>query len=548
MSRSALPRTRRRLIGVLISAVLLAACGGGDSSEEDGATTGDSGDEATAKLAIGVESLSGNNWDPLSGSISSGTIFDLIYDPLVGYDAIANEFDADLGLAESWEVSADGMSWTFTIREGVKFHDGSTLTSDDVKFSIERYKGPDSLTPFVKLLTDTIESVEATDPQTVVVATKVKAPFLPLYFSVGNNGIESYIVPKAYVDEGGPDALAKKPVGTGPYRLVEDVPGESITLEPFDDYWGAEATWQELTFIELPEQGARIAELQTGGIDFTPLDFDGVQEIAADESLRVLERANSAQIVIMPSWGGSPPDSPLRDKSVRQALSMAIDREEIVEELYGGHAEVNGIPYGLRATAAQVGLSPEDEVFQVEYDPDAARALLEEAGHADLTIDMVTYAHPTFASGLNTMLAVKGYWEAIGIKVNVTQDDWTTFLDKIVTGHPDARNKVFHIMNAARPYIQLPSSFSRLFTPSDDGINYVELPAAAEATKLAQEAEDPEEMAEHIADAMVIAAEEAALFPLAGVSTLFAANENVPDFRFASLGQGWGRDLFMADN
>src|SRR6266508_5284662 len=163
-------------------------------------------------------------------------------------------------LAESWQMSPDGRVYDFTLRKGVKFHNGDTLTSEDVKFSFERYKGASA-----KAIHDRVAAVETPGPLQVRFRLKNPWPdFMTFYTAASGAG---WIVPKKYVEKVGDEGYKKAPVGAGPYKFVSFTPGVELVMEAFEQYWRKTPSVKRLVFKAVPEEVTRLAMLKRGEVD-----------------------------------------------------------------------------------------------------------------------------------------------------------------------------------------------------------------------------------------------------------------------------------------
>jgi ABC-type transport system substrate-binding protein len=295
------------------------------------------------------------------GTLTAQEIFRHIYDGLVIFD---ENLQPQPNLAKSWSVSEDELDWTFELQEGVLFHDGTPCDSEAVKFHFDRILGIEEASSIKSLFTRIVD-IQTPSPTTIVFRTD--EPFGPFlnYMAHGGAGIVS----PAAVEEWGDD-YPLHPVGAGPYRLEEFIPGESATLVRFEEYWGEKPEIERIHFRTIPEDGARAAALEVGEVDcVVPIAIDNVGELEFAEGVVIEPKP----VITMMYIGFNLSKAPFDDIKVRQALSMAIDRQAIVDALLGGYATVADSPMAL----GTFGYSPSPTY---DYDPDGARALLEEAG------------------------------------------------------------------------------------------------------------------------------------------------------------------------
>lgn len=337
----------------------------------------------------------------------------VLYDRLIHIDADGNFAP---GLATEWAVDEDRLTWTFHLREGVTFHDGSPFTAEDVVYTFNRIPDvPNSPAPFTQRLA-AIESAEAVDDHTLVITTSAPAPGLPTDLST------IYIVSQNVGDAESADFdRGTAAMGSGPYRQVDYSPGERLVLERNPDYWGDQPDFEQVTIRFLETSASRIASLQAGEVDFVdavpPNDLerleamDGVSVIAAPSARMLymgLDQMEETTVMIDESVG-----NPFLDPRVREALSIAINRDAIVERIQFG----SGAPANQFAPAGIFGHNP--DIPAIPYEPDRARELLEEAGYGDGW--SMTIHGPTgrYINDVDVLLAVGQMWSQIGLDIEV---------------------------------------------------------------------------------------------------------------------------------
>src|SRR5437867_4227989 len=270
------------------------------------------------------------------------------------------------GLATEWKLQGQ-TQWTFKLRPGVKFHNGDPFTSADAKFSLERTYDPNAKTMVATVFT-TIDRIEALDPTTLVIHTKKPDPLLParLAFYGGQ------MVPKKYVEASGNDEFNAKPVGTGPVRFVSWTKDDKLVLEANPDYWGGKIEAERVVFRSIPETAPRIAALLKGEVDvITQLAPDQEERVIGNASTKV-EGALYAGLYVLAVNSKRPPlDNPL----VKQALSLAIDRQAIVKELWRGRGIVPNGPIAKGDNHFDAKLAP------LAYHPGEARERLRKGAY-----------------------------------------------------------------------------------------------------------------------------------------------------------------------
>jgi peptide/nickel transport system substrate-binding protein len=306
-------------------------------------------------------------------------------------------------LAESWSMSKDGLAYEFVLRKGVKFHNGEPVTAEDVKFSLERYKGGGATT-----LRARVAGVDVLDPLRVRIRLKQPWPDFMTFYGTPATGA-AWIVPKKYVEKVGPDGFKKAPVGAGPYRFVSFTPGVELVLEANESYWRKPPAVKRLIFRSVPDDTTRLAMLKRGEVDIAysirgPLG----EEVRRTPglTLKAAVPTFTEWLVFVEQWD---PKSPWADRRVRLAANLAIDRKAFNEAEYLGFA---------RAAASII---PRDFQFAwaappYPHDPRRAKALLAEAGYpggfdaGELTVD-ASYA----AAGE----AVINDFRGVGIRVRL---------------------------------------------------------------------------------------------------------------------------------
>jgi peptide/nickel transport system substrate-binding protein len=330
-----------------------------------------------------------------------------VFDTLVGRDAATGNLVPRL--ATSWEAP-DPTTWVFKLRQGVKFHDGSDLTSNDVKASLERIvaqKGP------VAPLFAAVEAIEAPDPQTFRLKTKQPVGTIPASTTLLT------VAPAAAVNT---DGFFNKPIGTGPFKYVSWRADADLRIEANEQYWGGPPAAKALVFKYIPEVAARMTALETGEIDFTwrvpPDQLEGLRKIA---DLKV-ETSPSHEYYFIWMNGSR---EPFTDKRVRQAMFHALDIDTMAKDLLPG--------IGQRATApippTVFGHAPQTPYA---YDVAKAKQLLADAGKPNgFETSFIWYAG---AGPQDRELgqALVSYWNAIGVKVKVAEQERATWLDNLI--------------------------------------------------------------------------------------------------------------------
>src|SRR6059036_3296787 len=315
-------------------------------------------------------------------------------------------------LAESWTVSPDGLTYDFTLRSGVKFHNGETVTAEDVKFSFERYRGSAN-----KALKDKVRTVQIVDPLRVRFVLREPWPdFLTFYASPATGA--GWIVPKKYVEKVGDESFKKAPVGAGPYRFVSFTPGVELTMEAFDQYWRKPPSVKRLVFKSVPEESTRLAMLKRGEADIVY----SIRGALGEELRRTPGLTLKPTILHGTQWLNFveqwDPKSPWADKRVRLAANYAIDRQAINQAETLGLSKITG------------SIIP--QTFEAYWQPplpvhDAAKAkqLLAAAGYPN-GFDAGDYYCDSSYSNLGE--AVVNYLQAVGIRAHLRPLERAAFI------------------------------------------------------------------------------------------------------------------------
>lgn len=378
---------------------------------------------------------------------------DNIFEGLVEYEA--GSVLIQPCLATSWEASADGTEIVFNLRKGVKFHDGTDFNADAVVFSFARQY--DTNHPFHQYgqwaywgwMFGDVEKMEKIDDYTVKFV--LKRPNAAIMTSLAMFTV--CIVSPTNAEKYKEDAF-KNPCGTGPFKFVEWVKDDHITLEANENYWRERASLDKLIFKVIPDPSARLMNLETGevqGIEhLNPADFDRIE---ANKDLKLLAEPgmNIGYMAINTGYGYIDANEngvhdiadepliktpgyyePLTKKKVRQAINMAIDKQSIVDNLYLGTAikATNGMPPFM--------LGYNDEIVDYPYDPEKAKTLLAEAGYPDgfeVTLYVMPVSRPYMFDPPKIGEAIQSYLGAVGIKVNIYSVDWGTYLQETMDGN-----------------------------------------------------------------------------------------------------------------
>lgn len=415
-------RTAKAVALLAACSIVLAGCGSSGSAEstttansaQSGETAGSTDAKTKDTLVVAVaEDVT--SLDPQAiVNQKSFSVYCNLYENLVRYNAETKEVEPCL--ATEWE-QIDDLTYHFTLREGVKFHDGNTMTAEDVIFSFQRAKDSSVVSTYLSF----IDSVEADGDYAVTM--HISSPYAQIYQALSNPS--AVVVSKAAVEEYGDD-FAKNPVGTGAYKLVEWKTADTITLTAFEDYWGEPAKTKNVEIKVIPEGSQRTIMLENGEVDIAsailPNDASRVEE---NEDLVMMHEAGYKCTLIYfkcdsEKW-------PIGDKLVRQAFQYAINKQEIVDSVAYGYGQVGS----LYATPLTAGYNAEKDGLY-SYDPEKAKELLAEAGYPNgFDMDFYCETNQTYteiATILQAQLA------EVGINLNVITMESNTINERFYSG------------------------------------------------------------------------------------------------------------------
>lgn len=428
-------KTKSRLTWLLamvfaLSFVLAACAGGSDSgdsgSSDDGEKDTDAETVEGGDLVLAVLS-DASSLDPAgSNDVPSSVVQANIYETLVKRD---DENNIIPGLAEEWK-DIDEKTYEFKLREGVKFHDGEDFNAEVVKMNLERILDKDVASPRY-FLYEMIESVDVIDEYTVQIKTEY--PFAPIYAHLSHNG-GSMVSPKSIEEDYKAMKDGKKPgtvvsdhpVGTGYFKFKEWKPGDEIVLERNDDYWGDKAHVDTATFRVVPESTTRNAELERGFVHITdPVEPIEVETINDSDYAKVLQKPSASLSYI----GFNTEKEPFDDPKVRQAISMMVNKEEVIDGVYEGF----GIP--AKGPLAPSIFGYNDDAKPLEYNVEEAKKLLKEAGLED-GFKTTIWTNDS-QQRIDTAIILQNSLKEIGIDAKVEQMEFGAYLDKTAEGEHD---------------------------------------------------------------------------------------------------------------
>nr|WP_219914454.1 ABC transporter substrate-binding protein [Thalassobacillus sp. CUG 92003] len=393
--------------------IALVACSGDDAS------SGESDGEATPS---GEQILKiGNDQEPAGldphtvPAHSSVRIYEKVYESLLTLD---ENMELQPELAKEWD-QPDDKTYTFTLREGVTFHNGNEMTAEDVKYSFERIMAEETAS-IAKSYFDKVESIEVVSPTKVkFTLSETYAPFLSYVASTN-----AAIVDQEVVEENGD--LMQTAVGTGPFKFEEWEADNHVKLTKFEDYYQDDIPKLDgITYLTMKDESARLAAIRTGEVHMTTLASQSIPLAEKNEDLTVKDYQSTEYSYV----GFNVNKEPFNDKKVRQAISLAVDRQEVSDIVWKGDAVPSGpIPESMGKWSIDV---TEEEMYQ--QDMDRAKELLAEAGYEDGFDTEITTAS-TYPDMVDTAQLLQEQLEAIGINAEIRQLEWGEYIDTWTNG------------------------------------------------------------------------------------------------------------------
>lgn len=394
----------QKVLTVLVLTTLTIALSGCAGDKADGKT---SADAAETSIVIGIPA-SVDTLDPHFGE-GAGTreVLFNFYEGLVKYDSDGNLVPA---VAQSAEVSEDGKTYTFTLRDNITFHDGTAVTTEDVIYSINRCADPDNgNTMSLGSALSNIADMQADGNKVVITLQEKDADFLA-YMTLA-------ILPAA--SEGN----AEKLCGTGPYKVVKNNPGESVTAEAYDGYWGTKPGIQNVTFKVCASADSVVMDLEGGSIDmYMRLTADQVSQLSDDFTIEK-GTMNLVQALYLNNA-----DPLFQDERVRQALCYAVDRQQVLDFISNGDGQIVGS--SMFPTFGKYYVPELETLYQQNVDK--AKELLTEAGYPDgitFTVKVPSNHQPH----IDTAQVLADQLKAAGVTMNIELIEWNSWLSDVYT-------------------------------------------------------------------------------------------------------------------
>jgi ABC-type transport system substrate-binding protein len=400
------------LVGLLVAWGLAAARSAGAQAPVAG---------GTLTFAAGADP---DSLDPQNTQSNPGEqVNRMMYDNLVRFNT---KMQIEPALAESWTQSADGLTWTFKLRKGVRFHDGTPFDAKAVKYFFDRVLGDEK--PFkASLYTPFVQGAQVVDDNTVRVT--LKQPFAAFLFRLAHSA--GGIVSPAAHQKWGKD-LALHPAGTGPFKFVEWVKGDRVVVERNDAYWGGRPLLDRVAVKTVKEDSARVLMLQSGDADLIlNIPPEDIPRLRKDTRFGVESIATARALYIMINVKKNPFD----DVRVRQALNHAVNREAIVTSLFQGNAEaISGIVAPLQNGFAKLP--------GYAFDPKKAKELLAQAGVPALKVKLWS-PKGRYVKDFELAQAVQQDLAAVGVEAALSTMEWGAYLSATKTGPEQTDRELF---------------------------------------------------------------------------------------------------------
>ncbi len=519
---------QKKIILFLLAAAIIfsAAAGCGRGAAAGTAATSAAGGAASSEKSKTSDTLIyGSAADPrgldpaLVDDIESVKLMCNIYEGLLKYKKDSTEVEPSL--AESWDVSKDGLAYVFHLRKGVKFQDGTDFNAQAVKYNIDRQLKPKVTEEmgYAAFVYGSVKDVQVIDNDTVQI--NMKEPCTPFLNNLAMNLGALIVSPKALEDN--KNNVNEAPCGTGPYKFVKWEKDQDIVLVRNDEYWGTKAIAKNVIFKTIKDNSARVVALNNGEVDI----IDGIDATVTDQITSAGNQVLKTPGMNLNYMMYNCSRAPFNDAKARAAVSAAINVPELVQSLYKGYSEA--------ATTILPTFMPgyDKSISQVTYDPAAAAAALKAAGITKVHI--VTYTSARMynaATGQVLAEAVQGYLAKAGVTCTIDAYDWTTFKTKQEKGDFDICFGGWIGDNGD------PDNFLNLLAVNDPSMNNARYSNKQYSDLIAKAVQMPagEERNAVYVEAQKLVAAEAPWLPISHAVNLCATRPNIHDFNYHMTG------------